>query len=191
MPIPTHIAHHVPGRMRIRVRGGKHNPHLLDKVKGPISQMDGVRNVEVNPTTGSLVIHYRSRHPRKFETEIAEQGSSTGAFHLALPQIGEAGEIWGAVQQEAEFLAAHSQLARSIVQGTQQLDAAVKVATDNNLDLKVLVPLGLAAFSFMYLGTDVSTPLWISLGIFSFNSFVSLHPPLPYPKTEHQAAGAR
>ena len=173
--------------MRLRVRGGKQNPHLLEKLRGRICELDGVRQIDVNSTTGSLVVHYRSRHPRQFETEIAEHGTSTGDFHLALPQIGEAGEIWGAVQQEATFLAAHSELARKLVRGTQELDATLKIATNNNLDLKVLVPLGLAVFSIMYLGTDVSTPLWISLGIFSFNSFVSLHPPLPYPQTEHKA----
>jgi Zn-dependent membrane protease YugP len=191
MPVSTHIAHHVPGRMRIRVGGGKHNPHLLEKVRGRICELDGVSQIDVNSTTGSLVVHYRSRHPRQFESEIAEHGSSTGAFQLALPQVGEAGEIWGAVEQEAKFLAAHSQLARTVVQGTKQLDVVVKIATDNNVDLKVLIPLGLAVFSFIYLGTDVATPLWISLGIFSFNSFVSLHPPLPYPQTENKAIGGQ
>ncbi len=182
---PVRIAHHVPGRMRIRVHGAKRNPHLLDHVRKTLVEADGVTRIEANRDTGSLVVHYRNKNPRQFAEQMAERGRETQAFDL---EIGEAGEIWSMVDREAEFLAAHSVLARSVVSETTQLDQALKRATDNALDLKVVVPLGLAVISFLYVGTDVATPLWLSLGVFSFNSFVSLHPPLPYPKTENQLA---
>lgn len=184
---PLRIAHHVPGRMRIRVDGGKQNPHILDHVRQSLVEADGVTRIEANRDTGSLVVHYRHKNSRQFAEELAERGRQTEAFDL---EIGEAGEMWNTVHREAEFLAAHSVLARSVVEETVQLDQAVKRATDNALDLKVVVPLGLVVISFMYFGTDVATPLWVSLGVFSFNSFVSLHPPLPYPKTENQLASA-
>lgn len=130
-----------------------------------------------------MVIHYRNRTPKQFAEELYQHGQSTQEFHL---EIGEPGEVWAKIEEEANFLAAHSELARSVVDETKRLDRAVKRATDNTVDLKVLVPLGLAVVSFLYVGTDISTPLWITLGVFSFNSFVSLHPPLPYPKTENQ-----
>jgi hypothetical protein len=187
MAASTRVAHHVPGRMRIHVHGAKQNPRLLEQVKDSVSATEGVRHVEAHPATGSLVIHYRDKSPKQFGHALSEQGRSTQAFNLSVPELGEAGEMWRNVEREADFLAAHSQLARSVVQETKHLDIEVKLATNNTLDLKVLVPLGLAVFSIMYLGSDISTPLWLSLGVFSFNSFVSLHPPLPCPPTEDQA----
>jgi cation transport ATPase len=172
--------------MRLRVHGGKGNHRLLQHVKDSISHADGVRHVEVNSTTGSIVVHYRGKGPRQFEDDLRDHGSANDTFDLKPPEVGEAAEAWAAIEREAEFLAAHSELARSVVHETKHLDMAVKRATDNTIDLKVLVPLGLAVASFMYLGSDVATPLWVSLGVFSFNSFVSLHPPLPYPKTKDE-----
>jgi Heavy metal associated domain 2 len=182
MAVSARIAHHVPGRMRVHVHGAKRNPTILTHLKTHISEADGVTRVEANRDTGSLVIHYRNRSPKEFEEHLTEHGQANDTFDL---EIGQAGEMWVAIQKEANFLAAHSELARSVVNETKRLDVAVKEATDNTVDLKVLVPLGLAVVSFFYLGTDVATPLWVSLGIFSFNSFVSLHPPLPYPETKN------
>jgi hypothetical protein len=173
--------------MRIRVHGGKRNPHILDHVRQSLVEADGVTRIEANRDTGSVVVHYRHKSSKQFAEELAARGRETQAFDL---EIGEAGEIWNTVHREAELLAAHSVLARSVVDETVQLDRALKRATDNTLDLKVVVPLGLAVISFLYVGSDVATPLWVSLGVFSFNSFISLHPPLPYPKTENQLASA-
>ena len=41
--------------------------------------------------------------------------------------------------------------------------------------MNVLLPLGLAVYSVLELEAEMSTPLWVTLGIFSFNSFVMLH----------------
>jgi hypothetical protein len=184
MAASARIAHHVPGRMRIRVHGAKRNPKLLDHLKSSIYETEGVTRVEANRDTGSLVVHYRHESPKRFVENLTELGQSSETFHL---DIGEAGQIWASIEKEANLLAAHSELARSVVNETKRLDVAVKRATDNTVDLKVLVPLGLAAVSLLYVGTDISTPLWLSLGVFSFNSFVSLHPPLPFPRTENEA----
>jgi hypothetical protein len=58
------------------------------------------------------------------------------------------------------------------------LNADVKRATNNAVDLKVLLPLGLAVYSLLKFEAEMATPLWVTLGIFSFNSFVALHPPV-------------
>jgi len=169
--------------MRLHVRGGKGRPKSLRHLKDTLSELPGVTRAEANPDTGSIVLHYRHESPKHFAQEVQRRGAETQSFHL---DIGEAGEMWEKLQKEANFLAAHSELARSVVEGTKRLDMEVKIATDNQLDLKVLVPLGLAVASFFFVGADVATPLWISLGVFSFNSFVSLHPPYPFPKTENE-----
>ena len=169
--------------MRIRVHGAKGNHRILDHLRTSIAETPGVTHIQTNRDTGSMVIHYRNRTPKQFAEDLHQQGQATQDFQL---DVGQAGEVWAAIEKEANFLAAHSELARSVVNQTHRLDTAVKRATDNTVDLKVLIPLGLAVVSFVYVGTDIATPLWVSLGVFSFNSFVSLHPPHPYPKTENQ-----
>ena len=174
------VVHHVPGRVRIKVPSGKQNSRLLNEIKQALASAPGVGHVEVHPITGSVIIHYRrnAAHPRSFRKELSDQGHSSGLFNLAAPDIGGAGDIEKEIEQEAEFLAAHSELARIVVNATEQLNLAIKRATDNNLDLKVLVPGVLAVYSALYVGAEVSTPLWVTLGLFSFNSFIALHQPL-------------
>ena len=45
----------------------------------------------------------------------------------------------------------------------------------NNLDLKIMVPIGLAAVTFLEIGAAAATPMWVTLAIFSLNHFVELH----------------
>jgi prefoldin subunit 5 len=79
------------------------------------------------------------------------------------------------LEADAAFLASHSEVARRLIDGVNQLDTGIKRATNNNVDLKVLVPLGLALYAFMKAGVEAATPLWVTLGISSFHAFVVLH----------------
>jgi hypothetical protein len=79
------------------------------------------------------------------------------------------------LEEEAEFLAEHSHVARAIVELFKSLDREVKRATDNAVDLKVLIPLGLAAYTLLELGVEAATPVWLTLGLFAMNHFIELH----------------
>ncbi len=168
-------AHRTRGRIRLVIQEFKNHPKSLEDVKRVIAPMHGVCRVDVNSTTGSVTVHYNPALYGKFHEQLAVQGEASGAFHLDPPSFGEGGELVKNVEAEAEFLSRHSETARTIVDSFSALNRAVKRATDNNIDLKVLLPLGLAVYSFLEIGIETSTPLWITLGIFSFNSFVSLH----------------
>ena len=192
MPANARIAHHVPGRVRIRVAGGKNNRKLLQEIKQALLAVPGIKGVEVHCLTGSLVIYHTHTKPKQFRQSLSQQGDSSGLFHLtAAPDIGEAGEMYRQLQQEAEFLAAHSELASTLLNETKKLDNAIKRATGNELDLKVLVPLGLAIYSALEFGAEVSTPLWVTLGIFAFNSFVALHSPAMQAQAARQTTAAQ
>lgn len=182
----AHVAHHTRGRVRVRVRGGKGNPQILEQIKQSLQPKPGVKRVDVNPSTGSVVVHYDDRLHPDFHKTLTEHGETSGLFALQPPELSEVDRIAETVQREAEFLAAHSETARGIVDFVKRVNNAVKQATDNNLDLKVLLPLGLAVYSVMEVGVEVSTPMWVTLGIFSFNSFIALHPPLPEVSVETQ-----
>jgi hypothetical protein len=162
------IVHQLPGRLRMRVPGARRNHALLEQMAGFIRGLGGVERVEINPATGSVLVHY---DPGRRD-ELA-------AYLPAPPEFGEAAGLAEKVEREAEFLAAHSHAAAAVVQSAHTLDRSVRVATGGLLDLKVLLPAGLAAWAFLAAGAETATPMWLSLGIFSFNSFVALHRPMP------------
>jgi hypothetical protein len=137
----------------------------------------GVLNVDVNSATGSIVVHYDETSHPDFPQTLANHGESEGLFSLKPAELSEVDAIANKLQSEAEFLAQHSDIAKSAVDFVSEIDQALKRATNNTVDLKVLLPLGLAIYSFLELESDITTPLWVTLGIFSFNSFVALHHP--------------
>ena len=53
------------------------------------------------------------------------------------------------------------------------------MATDNEVDLKFILPFGLAVLGLVTLRYSSTTPLWLTLLIFAFNSFLGLHAPTP------------
>jgi len=157
----------------------KGNLEILNRVKEAISPQPGVRSVEVNPATGSVLVHYDPELHENYQTSLAEHAERTQLFELKPPELTEADEIASKIEAEAEFLAEHSETARSVVKFVKHLNEGIKQATDNTVDLKVLLPLGLAVYTFFEVGTDAVTPLWVTLGIFSFNSFIALHHQAP------------
>lgn len=174
MPAEAHtakIAHHTPGRMRLKLPSGiKQHAHLLHEIRLLLKPKPGVKDVSINTTTGSVLIHYDSDKWQNARAELEQAANDSGLFAIA-PE----GEEIQAVEEEAEFLAEHSDIARTIVNFIKDVNQKVKRATNNAVDLNVLVPLGAAIYSFLEIESEVATPLWVTLGIFSFNSFVALH----------------
>lgn len=174
---PARVAHHVRGRIRVQFPRAKGNRRFLQQVQEFLSPIDGVHRVEINPVTGSVVVHYDRSHTDIHE-KLAKHAEDAGMFSLAPPELSEVDVLAANIEREAAFLSQHSELARHTVDLVKQIDNEIKRATDNTVDLKVLLPFGLAVYAFLELGTaDISTPLWVTLGIFSFNSFVALHQP--------------
>jgi hypothetical protein len=170
-----HVIHHVRGRMRVKVPGAKGDPALLQLIKEAISPLRGVRQVEVNPSTGSVVVLYDASGHDQFQHQLAMQASQSGLFMLQPPELSEVDQLARRIEQEAEFLSEHSDTARKMVDLVKDINLSIRKATNNAVDLKVLLPLALAAYSIVELESDISTPLWVTLGIFSFNSFLTLH----------------
>jgi Heavy metal associated domain 2 len=171
----AHVVHHIPGRIRIKLPDAKGNRALLEDLKAFISPLSGVRRVDVNPATGSVLVHYDPEANEDYRSHLAILAEHEKLFSLELPELTEADKIAAKVEAEAEFLAGHSETARNIVNLVKYVNEVVKKETNNVVDLKVLLPLGLAIYAFFEVGSELSTPLWVTLGIFSFNSFVRLH----------------
>ncbi|MDD3581729.1 MAG: hypothetical protein PHW74_11995 [Desulfobacca sp.] len=50
------IVHALPGRIRLRVAEVKNNPGFAQAIKNCLSSIVGIRRVESNPLTGSLLV---------------------------------------------------------------------------------------------------------------------------------------
>jgi hypothetical protein len=184
----AHVIHHVKGRIRVRLPKAQRDHATLESIKRSIAPMHGVNSVDVNSTTGSVVVNYDAHTHDDFHSVLTQHCEERDLFTLAPPKLSEVDEIAETIEKEAEFLAERSQTAKAIVDFCKGLNNEVKKATNNSVDLQVLLPLGLAAYAFLELEADVSTPLWVTLGIFSFNSFMHLHHPVPTTTEVEQAA---
>ncbi len=167
------IAHHVPGRLRLKVLGAPAEKEYFATVKEVIASLEGVDSVRVNPASSSIVIDY-SPVDTVFHFKLRGDPGVNSWLRLEgedalLARVDEA------VASGPHYLGTHSRMAGSILSGAEHLDARLRMASDGYLDLKLLLPLAFAAATSMRQAHGRGTPMWLSLGTFAFNSFVTLH----------------
>jgi copper chaperone CopZ len=167
------IVHHVPGRLRIKVKDAKANVDFFSNIKKVLGILPGVNSVRVNPLSSSIVIDYPA---------------SDVAFHLKLLDSPEV-KSWLSMDQQDSITAfinqaisksipyseQHSRIAEVIVSVAEQLDIGLRKASNGYLDLKLLLPLGIAVGTSLHKARGRGTPMWITLSTFAFNSFLSMH----------------
>jgi uncharacterized protein (DUF983 family) len=54
----------------------------------------------------------------------------------------------------------------------------VRVASDNTVDLKIIVAASFSILALMEIGVTASTPLWVTLAIFALNHLAELNLPV-------------
>ena len=184
----AHVAHNTKGRLRIRVPSAKGDPAALEEIKRSLSPLPGVSEVKISEATGTVTVLYDPARHIDFHNHLASaEASHQETLHVSAkppaPVLSEVDEAMDMLEKEAEFLSSHSRGAKALFDALRKFDIGLKKATDNNVDLKVLAPLGLAVYAFMELGFEAATPVWLTLGVFSFNHFVTLHthPPTTHP----------
>src|SRR5208337_3121603 len=143
-----HVAHRTTGRVRLKVPHGKGDPEALEAVADAFRGIPGIEGVETNPVTGSVILNYD-------------------------PDLH--GELADAMENKAKFLAEHSAAARGFVEFGKRVDREIKVASGNNIDLKLVLAGGVVAATVLGVGATAATPVWITLLLFGTNHFVELH----------------
>jgi hypothetical protein len=178
------VAHHTKGRLRIRVPSGKGKPAVLEEISRSLSPIPGVNEVTINEAIGTITVLYDPHRHIDFHSHLSHgEGFHQTTLHLAppdpAPPASEIDEAMDMLEKEAEFLSSHSHGAKVVFEMLKKVDISLKRATDNNLDLKLLAPLVLAVYGFLELGFEAGTPVWLTLGLFSFNHFITLHTQTP------------
>jgi hypothetical protein len=177
----AHIAHHVKGRLRVRVPSAKGNPKALERIRQSLLPLAGVSEVSVSPSIGTITVNYDPKRHADFRKHLAGEGHHKSQLAIVNPpKLSEIDEVAETLEKEAEYLSSHSRTAKMVFDFVRSCDLQLKRATDNQIDLKVLAPLGLAVYAFVEMGIEAATPVWLTLGLFSFNHFVDLH-------THHEA----
>jgi Heavy metal associated domain 2 len=178
------VEHQVPGRVRMKIPAGKGNPELLKQISEVFGDIPGIEEIIVNPTTGSVVLHYDvDRHDEfhgAFREQHATHNTTHGASNGAPPSLmhgadTELDKLTNSIEAEAEFLARHSHTARAVVDFVKKVDQEVKRATNNSVDLKIIFAVGIIGLTVFEVGATAATPVWVTLAIFTVNHFIQIH----------------
>src|SRR5580692_11920413 len=171
--VKLHVAHQVPGRVRMKIPSAKGNPELLEQMKQTLSVIPGIEEVIINPATGSLVLHYDTDQHDEFHGHLERH---TGGHHKPAP-TNEIDALASKIQQEAEFLAENSHTARVVVDFFKQVDAGIKTGSHNTIDLKIVLAVGIASFTILEVGANAATPVWVTLAMFGLNHLIEANTP--------------
>ena len=152
------IVHHIPGRIRIRLPHARGNHALLEQIKQKLSPRPGVRGVAVNPATGSIVIRYDPELHPDYRADLATHAAREKLFALEIDSQDE-----------------ESGTARSLNSFFGELSDGVKQATSDMIDLKEIFPFAVGTYAFFFVDRTIGAPLWMTLMIFSFSSYMDLH----------------
>jgi hypothetical protein len=164
----------------MKIPAGKGNPDLLKQVSETFAVIPGIEHVTVNPTTGSVVLFYDVDRHDEFhgsfrghcEAHGGHNGGSNGPMHGADTELDK---LTSSIEAEAEFLASHSHTARAVVDFVKKIDHEIKLATNNNLDLKIVFAVGIICLTVFEVGATAATPVWVTLAIFTVNHFIQMH----------------
>lgn len=174
MKVKLHIAHQVPGRIRMKVPGAKGDPVQLEQIRQAFMAVPGIETVDVNPHTGSVILKYDTDRHDDFHSGFADHcRQHHGAAHHR-PPVSEIDALANKIEQEAEFLAEHSESARAVVEFCKRADREIKLATGNLLDLKMVLAAGLVGYTIFEVGASAATPVWVTLTLFGLNHFVEM-----------------
>jgi Heavy metal associated domain 2 len=171
------VVHHIPGRMRIRMPSLKDLSTSTKQMNDLLLPVEGLRQVDFSPITGSVLLHYDPELHDSFPQQLTKYVRSTMGLNL-VSSTSRNGTRASAPAAETfvDPVIGDTRLARDISSFFQRINKDVRVVTGQAFDLKSLLPLGLATYTLFKIGSTATTPLWVTLGIFSFTSFVILNP---------------
>lgn len=145
----AYITHWSKQRLRIRIPAEKKNPSYFAILRESLSRLPGVQQVEVNPVTGSVLLH----HVTELD-EIADHAARQEMFLLQVPPL------------------APKQLSRRVALNFNALNDSVKRWTGGELDIPTLAfvtLLGLGGYQISrgrFQAPAWYTAFWYGMNIF-------------------------
>jgi len=173
--LKPHIAHQAPGRLRMKIPAAKGNAELLQQIGDTFGKIPGIEEIIVNPITGSIVLHYDTDRHDEFHGGLQQHYRQQAYAEPPRPPATEFDSLARKIEEEAEFLAQNSASARAVVDMFKSMDRNIKSATNNNVDLKIVLAGGIILFTVFEVGATAATPVWVTLSLFAMNHFIEMH----------------
>jgi hypothetical protein len=167
------LVHAIPGRVRVKIARLRDNPEFAREICQRLSGVRGIRRIEANPLTSSLLVLYDPEEMTSLDSLFALAEIVTPLFPgLDMAQLAE----W--LGRSGNGLGPAPSLARGISSGLGTLNARVGRAT-GGIDFKFLLPLILFVLGVrgLLVAKMAPFPAWYDLWWFSFGTFYMLNPP--------------
>jgi uncharacterized coiled-coil protein SlyX len=172
------VLHHVPGRMRLRVASAKGSARQLREIGQALAPMQGVRDVTVSPTIGTLVVQYDPALFSQFPARLVAHATERSALRID-----------GAFK--ANVQARESIADQSMERFAENLNKRVQALTGHAINLKELFPLGIIVYAVLFVDKAVNAAQWLSWLQFAFSSYFELHQDEPIAKLSAAIATLR
>ncbi len=170
MAVDAYVHHHIPGRLRIRVPAAKGEEELLRELSSAIARAPGISEVEYNPVTGSILIQYSPQEHSNLDS--LDAGLNASAVPIVVKQVRPAEHT---PHDRRHRRGGRSIAATKVDEFFREIDNEIRSVTGNELDLKFILPLVVGLLGLFSLRYSSATPLWLTLMIFAFHSFLNLH----------------
>jgi len=151
----AHLSHSSTGRLRIRIPAKKGDSGYFSSLKERFGQFPGIRRIDVNPVTGSVLVFHSIDLKAIDPRVLAEYAEVGGLFKIDLaPRRGpSAPEIISETYHNA--------------------NGKVKQFTDGGIDLPTLAFAGLVGTGLFQIGTgNLGGPMWHAAFWYGLNIFL-------------------
>ncbi|HJY84224.1 MAG TPA: hypothetical protein VKK81_24450 [Candidatus Binatia bacterium] len=167
------VVHAIPGRIRLKVAQVRENPALASELQTRLATIHGIRQVEVNPRTGSVLVLYEAQNTASPDALGALTESLAALFPGFDPKDAA---TWQPSSTNGASLA--PSLTGDLTSFFSVLNSRVNQVTGGNADLKILLPLALFLFGVRGLlaSEKLTFPTWYDLFWFSLGTFFMLNP---------------
>jgi hypothetical protein len=116
-----------------------------------------VLQVSVNPATGSVLLHY-DIGIEDFNERLAEHAGRQQLFTLRIDKSVE-----------------KTKPKHAIISLLEELRESTLRETGGMIDIKEIFPLAIGLYDLFFVKRSRNTPLWLTLLMFSFSSYIDLH----------------
>jgi hypothetical protein len=146
----AHIAHRLQDRVRLRIPEKRHDTSYFALVADAFAALPGIRGVQANALTGSLLLHHHAVSPERISAFAQERS------------------LFCVVAKRNDVMPLSARLSA----GLHEFDDKIRVHSDGRLDFWGAVFLLLAGVSIIQVAkgnilAPASTLLWYALGTFA------------------------
>ena len=162
------LAHHLPHRTRYRVARKHRDEASVRRIRDSVLAVPGVKSVEVNDRTGSVLVHHE------------ERSGILDSLSAALGGVGE--DIFEEIIDTGldEIVPGGSIIAHLIKQRVGSANSSVAQLTNNMVDLKMLLPMGFLTAGIFQASRNRNwldqVPAWV-LFYYAYDSYLKFHGP--------------